>query len=147
MAFVQGSGTATLSYFNCISFQRVLKASPHRLQRCYSFIFKQQWGNSFSPHPAAFSPGKHTNDWRENRALLNHAITMFHDTVAIINFISHINHRSLTFIVEVMGWSCGLRDSSWEYKCCYLLSLSTYKYSRKEEKTEHSLPSWCEAKN
>lgn len=39
----------------------------------------------------------------------------------LINFISCINHDSLTFIVELMGWSCGLGDSSGGDKCCYLL--------------------------
>lgn len=54
-----------------------------------------------------------------NRTIVNHAITMF--CSHLINFISCINHDSLTFIVGVMGWSCGLGDSSRGDKCCYLL--------------------------
>lgn len=37
------------------------------------------------------------------RTAVNHLTTIFLDTAAIIEFISFINHKSLTFIVEVMG--------------------------------------------
>lgn len=69
----------------------------------------------------------------------------------LINFISCVNHDSLTFIVEVMGWSCGLGDSSRGDKCCYLLRArinrvcvqkDTGRVRKKENKmdTEHESP-------
>lgn len=61
----------------------------------------------------------------ETGKVLYHAITMVWDSVATINFISHINHDSLTFIMRVMGLSYGRGDSSSGDKCCYLVSVST----------------------
>lgn len=84
-----------------------------RLTRCPTTCFYQ---------PVPVSSQTHTHIFQAswvNRTVLNHTITMFWSH--LINFISCINHDSLTFIVEVMGWSCGLGDSSCGDKCCYLL--------------------------
>lgn len=64
---------------------------------------------------------------------MNYDITMVWDTVAIIDFISYINHDSLTFIVEVMGLFCGLGDSSSGDKCHYLFRASTEKTGKRTE--------------
>lgn len=100
MAFVQGVGV--LHYLNSvISSSKNLQGQNHTdLKKCYCIIVERWWTTSFS-HPLLVS---HTlQDSKGNRTVVNHAATMFWDTAAIINFISHINHDSLTFIMEVMG--------------------------------------------
>lgn len=107
--------------------------------------------NMCEPHSAAFFPETHVSQAScVNGTVVNHAITVF--CSHLINFISCINHDSLTFIVELMGWSCGLGDSSRGDKCCYLLRARINKacvqkdrgrVEKKEKKkldTEHESP-------
>lgn len=92
----------------------------------YLFQERKDSYSSSSPPKASFTVG-HTANCQRNGKVVNHAITMVWDTAAIIDFISYINHDSLTFIVEVMGLFYGLGDSSSGDKCCYLFRASTGK--------------------
>lgn len=128
MAFVQGSRTATLSALHYIFFEESSRPNHkgrwQRLQKCNCALPSGGWqdvSQSVFTSQCRFHP-RRTHVFQAswvNRTILNHAITM--SCSHLINFISCINHDSLTFIVEVMGWSCGLGDSSRGDKCCYLL--------------------------
>lgn len=130
MAFVQGSGTATLSPLNYIFFEESSRPNHkewwQRLQRC-NYIVKRWLTRCLTTcfyHPVLVSSQTHTRlssklskqDSSESRDY-----TVLGHCSHLIIFISCINHDSLTFIVEVMGWSRGLGDSSRGDKCCYLL--------------------------
>lgn len=124
-AFVQEGGTTSLSALNYIPI-RVLKAKSWRptvrastwnrsSPRC------QSYPRTFEPHRgcAGFIPETYAFQARcATGTAVNHVITAFRGR--LINFISCINHDSLTFIVRLMGWSSGLGDSSLCDKCCYL---------------------------
>ncbi len=140
MAFVQGSGTATLSPLNYIFFKESSRPNHkdwwHRLQKSNFTFPNSGWLDVSQPFYLCrlHSWQTHTHISlvsRVKRTIVHHAITMFFSH--LINFISYINHDSLTFIVEVMGWSCGLRDSSCGDKCCYLLRARINTVLRKTE--------------
>lgn len=140
MAFVQGSGTATLSPLNNIFFEESSRPNHKgwwpRLQKCNRTLPSGGW-QDFSKHVWTTQCGFHPRNSQAScakRTIVNHAITVF--CSHLINFISCINHDSLTFIVEPMSWSCGLGDSSRGDKCCYLLRARINSVFRKTGRVE-----------
>lgn len=91
-AFVQGSGTATLSPLNYIFFEESSRPNHkdwwQRTQRCNCTLSNRGWQDVSQPVFTTqhwFHP-RHTNVFQEswvNRTVVNHAITMIWDIVAI----------------------------------------------------------------
>lgn len=128
MAFVRVGGTASLSPLNYILIRETSRPNPegrrselrnetiaspaaHVKSPRNSFRAAVSWGSS--PKLTSFKQvvqwGGQWIMWSERSG--GH----------LINFISCVNHDGLTFIVQLMGWSSGLGDSSLCDKCCYLL--------------------------
>lgn len=132
MAFVQGSGTVTLSPLNYIFFEKSPRPNHkgwwQSLQRC-NCIIVERWltrclttcfNTQFLFHPRHADTDLSSKLSKQDSGESCDYNVLGHCS-HLINFISCINHDNLTFIVEVMGWSCGLGDSSCGDKCCYLL--------------------------
>lgn len=115
MAFVQGSGTATLSpnsyilYLWDVHKAKTTCQADEREAKDVTVSLSSSGGQhvsqpAFTTHDL-FNPDRQTLGQLRGgeRTAVNHLTTIFLDTAAIIEFISFINHKSLTFIVEVMG--------------------------------------------
>lgn len=133
-AFVQGSGTATLSLTSSLKSPQghLIKADDRdsekrkKKRNKINTLYKKRW--SRFPDMCCFILETHLFFFfflkqvlQKRKKKIDSSESCDYSVCShLINFMCCINHDRLTFIEEPMVWSCGLGDSFRGDKCCYL---------------------------
>lgn len=131
-AFVQGSGTATLSLTSSLKSPQghLIKADDwdskkrKKKRNKTNTLYKKH--RSRCPEMCCFIVETHLFFFlkqvlRKRKKKIDSSESCDYSICShLINFMRCINHDRLTFIEEPMVWSCGLGDSFRGDKCCYL---------------------------
>lgn len=126
-AFVQGSGTATLSLTSSLKSPQghLIKADDRDSKKIKRYkintmiqkvLIEVSWNVMFHPWNTYF--WFKSKFWKKKK--IDHSELCYSVCSHLINSMRFINHGRLTFIEEPMVWSCGLGDSFRGDKCCYL---------------------------